>query len=522
MKVSVFNDVIGPVMRGASSSHCAAALRIGRIARNLMNDNISNVVVQYDSHGSLATTHKTQCSDMGLDGGLMGWDVTDERLPDSPRILAENGIDLKIEYKDFHDEHPNIYRLQLSNATEHHTLTALSTGGGIIKIIEIDEIPLSMCGDYWETLVWFNQPKELDLDLLAPAFKADDIQRHQTPAGSLLQIKAQRPIDDEQLAQHLGTTHRVRRCAPVLPVMSRTDTTVPFTTATEMFETADAKTRPLWELAIDYESARGNLSRKDVLDRMVEIVRILRTSIAQGIAGTDYADRILGYQSGAYAKATEAGILLGGPMLNRIVLNVTALMEVKSSMGLIVAAPTAGACAALPGACIGAAETLECNDEETAKAMLAAGIIGVFIATRSTFSAEVCGCQVECGAGASRGAAALCTLAGGTAWQSATAATMALQNSLGMICDPIGNRVEVPCLGKNVMAASNALSSANMALAGYDPVIPLDEVIETMDRVGHDMPREICCTGLGGLCLTPTAKKIKQRLEETSNENGGI
>ena len=453
---------------------------------------------------------------MGLDGGLMGWDVTDERLPNSSKILPTAGIDLKIEYKNFHDEHPNVYRLTLSNANEQHTLTALSTGGGIIKIIEIDEIPLSICGDYWETLVWFNEPTELDLDILIPAFKADDIQRHPTPDGSLLQIKAQHPIDDAHLTQHLPPSQRVRRCAPVLPVMSRAETTIPFSTATEMFETDGAKTRSLSELAIDYESARGNLSRQEVLDRMVEIVRILKTSIAQGIAGTDYADRILGYQSGAYAKAAEAGSLLGGPMLNRIVLNVTALMEVKSSMGVIVAAPTAGACAALPGACLGTAEILGSSDEETAKAMLAAGLIGVFIATRSTFSAEVCGCQVECGAGASMGAAALCTLAGGNAWQSATAATMALQNSLGMICDPIGNRVEVPCLGKNVMAASNALSSANMALAGYDPVIPLDEVIDTMDRVGHDMPREICCTGLGGLCLTPTAKKIKQRLEEAA------
>ncbi len=516
MLVSIFNDVIGPVMRGASSSHCAAALRIGRIARNLMNDDISTVIVQYDRHGSLATTHETQGSDMGLDGGLMGWEVTDERLPDSPKILAENGIDLTIEYKDFNDEHPNVYRLILENAEEKHTLTAISTGGGIIKIIVLDGIPISIHGDYWETLVWFDHQKPLDCKELTHAFRADDIQQYETPDGLLLQIKAQHLIPDEQLAELFGSSLRVRRCAPVLPVMSCSETTVPFSTATEMFETGDARIRPLWELAIDYESARGNLSRQDVLDSMIDIVRILSTSIAKGIAGTDYADRILGFQCGQYAKAAEDGILLGGPMLNRIVLNVTALMEVKSSMGVIVAAPTAGSCAALPGACLGAAKILERSDEETAKAMLAAGIIGVFIATRSTFSAEMCGCQVECGAGASMGAAALCTLAGGTAWQSATAASIALQNSLGMICDPIGNRVEVPCLGKNVMAASNALSSANMALAGYDPVIPLDEVIETMDRVGHDMPREICCTGLGGLCLTPTARKIKKHLEETS------
>ena len=109
-------------------------------------------------------------------------------------------------------------------------------------------------------------------------------------------------------------------------------------------------------------------------------------------------------------------------------------------------------------------------------------------------------------------AAALCTLGGGTARQSVAAASMALQSSLGMVCDPVANRVEVPCLGKNVMATGNALSCANMALAGLDPVVPLDEVIETMDRVGRSLPRELRCTALGGLSVTRTAKELESRL----------
>jgi L-serine dehydratase len=110
-------------------------------------------------------------------------------------------------------------------------------------------------------------------------------------------------------------------------------------------------------------------------------------------------------------------------------------------------------------------------------------------------------------------AAALVSLAKGTIRQATDAASMALQNILGMICDPVANRVEVPCLGKNVLAASNALACANMALAGFDAVIPLDEVIETMDRVGRSLPPELRCTALGGLSVTPTAKKIEIRLQ---------
>ena len=166
----------------------------------------------------------------------------------------------------------------------------------------------------------------------------------------------------------------------------------------------------------------------------------------------------------------------------------------------------------MPGAVMAMAETMELGEEEMAKAMLASGLIGVFIATRWTFAAEVGGCQAEGGSAASMAAAALVGMAKGTLAQSVAASSMAFQSMLGLICDPIANRVEAPCLGKNVMAASNALACANMALAGYDPVIPLDEVIETAQRVAGQMPRELRCTALGGLSITPTSQAIELRL----------
>jgi L-serine dehydratase len=273
-----------------------------------------------------------------------------------------------------------------------------------------------------------------------------------------------------------------------------------------------AKNSPLWQLAIEYERARGGFTEREVIDKMIEIVRILRKSVGSGIAGTSYEDRVLHHQSGRFAEMMNAGRLLDGGALNRIILYVTALMEVKSSMGVIVAAPTAGACAALPGAVIAMAEAMNQSEEDMAKAMLAAGMIGVFIATRWTFAAEVGGCQAEGGAAACMAAAALVTLACGTRDQAIAASSMAFQSMLGLICDPIANRVEAPCLGKNVMAASNALSCANMALAGYDPLIPLDEVIEAAKAVAERMPREHRCTSLGGLAVTPTSLEIEKHL----------
>jgi L-serine dehydratase len=153
------------------------------------------------------------------------------------------------------------------------------------------------------------------------------------------------------------------------------------------------------------------------------------------------------------------------------------------------------------------------SNEQVIKALLAAGMIGIFIARHATFAAESGGCQAECGSASGMAAAALVSLAGGSLEQSLAAASLALQNSLGMICDPIANRVEAPCLGKNVMAAMNALSCANMALAGYDHLIPLDEVIQTMNEVGASLPGSLRCTALGGLSISPAAKKIERELK---------
>ena len=516
--VSIFNDVIGPVMRGPSSSHCAAALRIGRLARDLMDGEITEVLVEFDRAGSLPTTHESQGSDMGLFGGLLGWDADDERLPNSAQSLADAGINLRIETVDVGDPHPNTYRLTLQNKRETLSLIAISTGGGMMEVIEIDGVPLHMDGGYHETLIWLTK-SDADTPVCSLALSEADKSvciTHDLGATLLIQIKA----------THFAATAdlkaiSVKKLSPVLPVPSRKNLHVPFASCADMLLHDGAKNTPLWQLAIEYERARGDFTEREVIDKMIAIVRILRKSIASGIAGTSYEDRVLHHQSGRFAEMMNAGRLLDGGALNRIILYVTAMMEVKSSMGVIVAAPTAGACAALPGAVIAMAETMDQDEEEMAKAMLAAGLIGVFIATRWTFAAEVGGCQAEGGSAASMAAAALVTLAGGTRDQSIAAASMAFQSMLGLICDPIANRVEAPCLGKNVMAASNALSCANMALAGFDPLIPLDEVIDAAKNVSAMMPREHRCTSLGGLAITPTSLEIERKLASLKGKSCG-
>lgn len=525
--VSIFNDVIGPVMRGPSSSHCAAALRIGRLARDLMGGNINSVLVEFDRDGSLPTTHDSQGSDMGLFGGLLGWNADDERLPQSNYYLADAGIEIRFETVDVGDPHPNTYRLRLKNDEDEHSLIAISTGGGMIEVIEIDGFKLSMLGDYRETLAVIKPLPSFDskqlMDWIETSLTCDAANLHYSGDLVLIQIKGAKFLEVAVLQElkSFGSLIWIKQLDCVLPVMSYKGMQVPFRTCEELVNYAKDKDLKLWELAIEYECARGNLSREQVVSQMIEIVRILKRSIDGGIAGNSYDDRVLGHQSGRFQERWQQGRLLGGNMLNRVVLYVTSLMEVKSSMGVIVAAPTAGACAALPGAVIAVAEELGLSEEQMAHALLAAGLIGVFITGQWTFAAEVGGCQAEGGAAACMAGAALVTLSDGSLKQALAASSLAFQSMLGLICDPIANRVEAPCLGKNVMAASNALCCANMALADFDPLIPLDEVIWAAKDVASKMPREHRCTSLGGLAITPTSLKIELELNKKKSNCGG-
>jgi len=511
---SIFNDVIGPVMRGPSSSHCAASLRIARLCRDLMDENIKDILIEFDPNGSLATTHKSQGSDMGLFGGFLGWEAYDERLPQSDKYIATAGINVTIHIVDIGAGHPNTYKITLQNNKETRRLIAISTGGGMIEVIEIDGVPVSMAGDYFETLIYCNQPENV-LPFLKASIDVDSIEVHKGGVN-FIEIKSQsflEPAICKELLEMEGVLF-IKQLQPVLPVMARKDLQVPFITCNEMLEYNKDRNKALWELAVDYEMARGNISATEVFAQMRSIIHIMGNAIQLGLKGTQYDDRILGSQSPQFREKMDAGKLVGGDTNNRIILYTSAMMEVKSSMGVIVAAPTAGSCGALPGALFGTADSMKLSEDELVKAMLSAGLIGVFIAAHATFAAEVGGCMAETGSGGGMAAAAIVEMKGGTLHQSIAAASLSLQNSLGIICDPIGNRVEAPCLGRNVMAATNAVSCANMALSDYEQLIPLDEVIETMKAVGDQIHHTLRCTNLGGLSMTRAAKKIEAMLEE--------
>ena len=447
---SIFNNVIGPVMRGPSSSHTAAAVRIGLLAKALLGSDPVSVKVTFDPDGSLATTYRGQGSAMGLAAGLLGMEITDAGMTDAEDTCREKGISIEYIIAKFNPpaSHPNTYKIDLTdnNGNTVH-LTALSTGGGIIKLVELN-----------------GEKIEDDLDYINP----------------LLPVK---------LARNPG---------------------LPFKNIEELIQILKSEGGKLSDYAILYEIAVGDLSESDVKSLSLSHAAIIRNSMETGLAGTEYNDRILHRQSHLISKGPDSGELIPGSLINKVIESVTAIMETKSSMGVIVAAPTAGSCGTVGGVLFPAGELMGKSETDISNALLAAGLLGVFIAMEGGFAAEEGGCQYECGSASGIAAAALVELSGGDGLTALNAASMALQNTMGMICDPVADRVEVPCLGKNIMAALNAVAAANMVMAGFDHVIPAGEVIRAMKEVGNGMDSRFKCTCKGGLSVTETAKRISR------------
>ncbi len=520
---SIFNDVIGPVMRGPSSSHVAGASRIAAIVRQSLGGDASRVLVDFDVNGSLAESHDGHGTDMGFVSGIMGIEMTDPTVPDAERLAKEAGVDVRFRVLDYGATHPNHYRIAATGRNGvSHDWEAISVGGGMIEMQKFDGFDVRIEGDFYELLVTADATAHSADELVAKVkeicsgFDFIDVQHAADKSGKILVALKFAAKPDAPITEPLRTLPGVLdvvQLEPILPTHSRAGCTVPFRRPEELAALAKSEPRALWEFAARYEAARGGTSPDEAFEKMRGIVAIMENAVAEGLRGTAYEDRILGPQAFKIDEGNTKGQLVPCDVLNTTIKFITAVMEVKSAMGVIVAAPTAGSCGCLPGTVLGVGRTLGLSQDEIVKGMLAAGIVGVFIAELATFAAEVAGCQVECGAGSGMAAAGVAQMMGGSVAQCLDAASIALQNITGLACDPVANRVEVPCLGKNVMGGTNAIASANMALAGYDRVIPLEQTILAMLDIGTKLPLELRCT-FGGLGKTQMSLEIRERLEK--------
>jgi L-serine dehydratase len=438
-------------------------------------------------------------------------------MMDPDRVAREKGIRIEYRISPFEAAHTNTVRITLvGKSGKTIVLKAISTGGGMFVVTEYNGFQLELRGDSYDLIILAGPDfEQRSMDSFSALFTGNEkINMLAGKDGTLIQVKSPRPFHKqirETLAALDGVKH-VSLTEPVLPVVSGNESEFPFTDGSSMLAFARDEKYSLGELGLLYESSRSGLSEEELMAKMKNLVHIIEGSIEKGLEGTSYTDRILHRQSHWIQKAEQEGTIHSGTLINRIIANITALMEAKSAMEVIVAVPTAGSCGTFGGTVKAFCDTNSAGDKQKVLAYFAGGLIGVFFAMGPGFSAEEHGCQVETGAAGCMAAAALADLSGGDCRQSMAAASMALQNSIGLICDPVADRVEVPCLGKNVTAGMNALAASTMALSGFDQVIPLDQVIQTVKKVGRALPASLCNSGKGGLAVTPRAKELKDML----------
>ncbi|MDR6227252.1 L-serine ammonia-lyase, iron-sulfur-dependent, subunit alpha [Desmospora profundinema] len=286
-----------------------------------------------------------------------------------------------------------------------------------------------------------------------------------------------------------------------------------FRTVAELVELAETEGLSISEVMILKEMETFGRSREEVFGQMEENLNVMEKAVQKGLEGVHSQSGLSGGDAEKIRRHMEkAPVLLSGKAVLDAVSRATAVSETNAAMGTVVATPTAGACGILPGCVFSAAERLGSDRETMVRALFVSGAIGYCIANNAFISGAAGGCQAEVGSATAMTAAAMVEMAGGTPAMSAEAVAIALKNMLGLVCDPVAGLVEAPCVKRNAMGGAIAMVAADMAMAGVKSVIPTDEVITAMYRIGQDMPSSLKETALGGLAATPTGRALERKI----------
>ena len=280
----------------------------------------------------------------------------------------------------------------------------------------------------------------------------------------------------------------------------------------EALRDAEAQGTTLAAVALAAECADSGRTLEDIRSSLRRALEVMRGAVARGLVGDLYSSS--GLVGGDAAKLAHGppGPFSGTPFRD-VLARALAVQEVNAAMGVIVAAPTAGGAGVLPAVLTGLADARGIGDEQLVDALATAGLIGAVIADRASLSGAEGGCQAETGAAAGMAAGAATEMLGGTPRQAFHAVALAQQGTLGLVCDPLGGLVELPCVFRNATGAAIALAAVEMALAGIEFAIPADEVIDTMGEIGRNMDVRYRETAGGGLAATPTGRRLaKERL----------
>jgi L-serine dehydratase len=277
---------------------------------------------------------------------------------------------------------------------------------------------------------------------------------------------------------------------------------------------AEARGVSLSTVALELEAQDQGRTVESIRDALRRALEVMKQAVSVGMVGDLRSSSGLVGGDAAKLRTGPDGPLAGTPFRD-VLARALAVQEVNAAMGVIVAAPTAGGAGVLPAVLTGLAAARGIDDERVIDALATAGLIGAVVAERASLSGAEGGCQAETGAAAGMAAGAAVEMLGGTPRQASHATALAQQGTLGLVCDPLGGLVELPCVFRNATGAAIALAAIEMAMAGIEFAIPADEVIDTMGEIGASMDVRYRETAGGGLAATPTGRRLaRERLYE--------
>jgi len=285
----------------------------------------------------------------------------------------------------------------------------------------------------------------------------------------------------------------------------------------EIAQVSKQKNIPFWQVILEDDCKERMVSPEQSKKELMAMYQAMKEADAAYDAKQKSRSGMVGGNGQLFHDAVVSGKTICGPVIASAIEKALKMGESNACMKRIVAAPTAGACGVVPAVYLTLQEQRQIDDERMLEAMYIASGVGGVIANRAFLAGAAGGCQAEIGSASAMAAAGLAYMQGADSEGCANALALALKSMLGLTCDPVCGLVEVPCIKRNVSGAVNAITAAQMTMAGIKSVIPADEVIDSMRRIGNDMPVCLKETGEGGLAITPTAKVYKQKLNNIDN-----
>ena len=439
-------DVLGPNMIGPSSSHTAGAAAIALLAGKMPNAAIKKA--DFILYGSFARTYKGHGTDRALLGGIMGFSTDDRRIPDSFSIADERGLQYSFTANTTETEiHPNTVDIHMTDENGQKLIVrGESVGGGKIRIARINEVEVDFTGEY-STLIVIQQDK--------PGVIA-----HITNCLSEMNVNI----------AYMKLYREDKGC-----------------------------------------TAYSIVESDGIINQMGKTWQIMKESAHSSVENPKHSiGGLIGGEAKLLSEHLSSGKSICKDPLSRAITYSMSILETSASMGLIVAAPTAGSAGIVPGLLLALQETYDFSDNDIIRVLFNAGAVGCLAMRNATVAGAVGGCQAEVGVASAMAASAAVELMQGTARQCLDAASTVLMNMLGLVCDPVGGLVECPCQMRNASGVANALTAAEIVLSGVRQLIPFDEMLDAMYTAGKRLPAEYRETALGGCAATSTGCSLCQ------------